>query len=318
MRHVPRPSNIVIVKIDDRSFDELRQRWPWPRSLHGLLIEHLHAAHPASFFRGKIAVIGVTAPSLQDVHATPVNGSDLMSGAEVEANTIWTAIHGNPLKSAPGWLALLAVVLAALAAPLAALRLGVFRTGIAAVVVALAYTLAVQLAFDSGWVVSLIFPLLALTLGAAGMIAASYRVASADRRLLGRAVHRRTEQLRDSQIEIITRLAQAANSRDSETRRHTERIGHLCERLALTLGFGPARAQMLRYASAMHDVGKVGISDRVLLKPGSLDAEEWKIMRSHTTKGAEILSGSSSPLIQMAETIARTHEHCDVRGTRTA
>jgi putative two-component system response regulator len=64
---------------------------------------------------------------------------------------------------------------------------------------------------------------------------------------------------------------------------------------------------MLRHASAMHDVGKIGIPDSVLLKPGKLDAGEWEIMRSHTTKGAEILAGSQSPLLQMAEAIARTH-----------
>jgi cyclic di-GMP phosphodiesterase len=64
---------------------------------------------------------------------------------------------------------------------------------------------------------------------------------------------------------------------------------------------------MLRHASALHDVGKIGIPDDVLLKPGALDPDEWRIMQSHTAKGAEILAGSNSPLIQMAEAIARTH-----------
>ncbi len=64
---------------------------------------------------------------------------------------------------------------------------------------------------------------------------------------------------------------------------------------------------MLRHASALHDVGKIGIPDNVLLKPGGLDPDEWRIMQSHTAKGAEILAGSTSPLIQMAEAIARTH-----------
>jgi putative two-component system response regulator len=64
---------------------------------------------------------------------------------------------------------------------------------------------------------------------------------------------------------------------------------------------------MLRQASALHDVGKIGIPDHILRKPGGLDDDEWVTMRSHTTKGAEILAGSSSPLIQMAETIAWTH-----------
>ena len=74
-------------------------------------------------------------------------------------------------------------------------------------------------------------------------------------------------------------------------------------------------AEMLRYASAMHDVGKIGTSDAILLKPGSLTYAEWEAMREHTTIGAAILAGSSSALIQMAETIALTHhERWDGRG----
>ena len=119
------------------------------------------------------------------------------------------------------------------------------------------------------------------------MLSASYFTASSDRRLLGWTVRRRTEQLRDAQIEVITRLVQAAESRDGDTGDHINRIGDLCERLALEIGIDPVKARMLRHASAMHDVGKIGIPDSVLLKPGTLDAEEWEIMRSHTTKGAE-------------------------------
>ena len=139
------------------------------------------------------------------------------------------------------------------------------------------------------------------------MLAGAYFTASSDRRLLGWTVRRRTEQLRDAQFEVIARLAQAAESRDGDTGEHIHRIGFLCERLALQIGFDPARAYMLRHASALHDVGKIGIPDNVLLKPGALDQDEWRIMQSHTAKGAEILAGSASPLIQMAEMIARTH-----------
>ena len=80
----------------------------------------LRGGVPASVFRGKIVVVGATAPSLQDLHATPTSGSDLMPGPEVQANAIWTALRGNPLTSAPGWLAVLAILVAALLAPLAA------------------------------------------------------------------------------------------------------------------------------------------------------------------------------------------------------
>jgi CHASE2 domain-containing sensor protein len=267
----------------------------------------LRGGVPASVFRGKIVVVGATAPSLQDLHATPTSGSDLMPGPEVQANAIWTALRGNPLTSAPGWLAALAILIAALLAPLAALRLGLIRATLIAVVVAAAYTVAAKLAFDAGVVIALTAPLAACALGTAGMLAASYVAARSEGRVLGWAVRRRTEQLRDAQFEVIARLAQAAESRDGDTGEHIHRIGYLCERLALRVGFDAARADMLRHASALHDVGKIGIPDIVLLKPGALDPDEWSIMQSHAVKGAEILAGSTSPLIQMAETIARTH-----------
>jgi response regulator RpfG family c-di-GMP phosphodiesterase len=166
---------------------------------------------------------------------------------------------------------------------------------------------AAQLAFNAGTVMSVAAPLLAFGLGLAGMLAASYSTASSERRVLGWTVRRRTEQLRDAQLEIITRLAQAAESRDHDTGQHIQRIGYLCERLALQVGLDATQARLLRHASALHDVGKIGIPDHILLKPGRLDDDEWEIMRSHTTKGAEILAGSTSPLIQMAESIAQTH-----------
>jgi response regulator RpfG family c-di-GMP phosphodiesterase len=150
-------------------------------------------------------------------------------------------------------------------------------------------------------------PLFALALGTAGMLVVSYLTANSERTVLGWAVRRRTEQLRDAQLEVITRLVQAAESRDGDTGDHINRIGRMCERLALEIGFDSARATMLRHASAMHDVGKIGIPDSVLLKPGTLDDAEWETMRSHAAKGAEILAGSASPMIQMAERIARTH-----------
>ena len=267
----------------------------------------LRGGVPASVFRGKIVVVGATAPSLQDFHATPTSGSDLMPGPEVQANAIWTALRGNPLTSAPGWLTALAILVAALLAPLTALRLGLIRATIVAVAVGAAYAVAAKLAFDAGVVIGLTGPLAASAVGTAGMLAASYVAARSEGRVLGWAVRRRTEQLRDAQFEVITRLAQAAESRDGDTGDHIHRIGDLCERLALRVGFDPARAHMLRHASALHDVGKIGIPDNVLLKPGALDADEWRIMQSHTAKGAEILAGSNSPLIQMAEAIARTH-----------
>jgi CHASE2 domain-containing sensor protein len=262
---------------------------------------------PAASFRGKIVVVGATAPSLQDLHATPTSGSDLMPGPEVQANAIWTALRGNPLRGAPSWWALLAVIIGALVAPVSALRLGVVKAGAVAVVVAAAFAVVAKLSFDKGVVIAVTAPLVACGLGTAGMLAAGYFTASSDRRVLGWTVRRRTEQLRDAQFEIVTRLAQAAESRDGDTGAHIHRIGYLCERLALQIGLDAVRAHMLRHASALHDVGKIGIPDGVLLKPGALERDEWIVMQSHTVKGAEILAGSTSPLIQMAEAIARTH-----------
>ena len=262
---------------------------------------------PASAFRGKVVVVGATAPSLQDLHATPTSGSELMPGPEVQANAIWTALHGNPLRSAPAWTAVIAILLGALLAPLLAFRVRVEAAAILAAGVAAAYAGLAQLAFDRGTVLAVTAPLFSLALGTAGMLVVSYLTANSERTVLGWAVRRRTEQLRDAQLEIITRLVQAAESRDGDTGDHINRIGRLCERLALEIGFDSARATMLRHASAMHDVGKIGIPDRVLLKPGTLDDAEWETMRSHTSKGAEILAGSASPIIQTAERIARTH-----------
>jgi CHASE2 domain-containing sensor protein len=262
---------------------------------------------PARVFRNKVVIVGATAPTLQDLHSTPVSGSDLMSGPETQANAIWTAMHGNPLQDAPGWLAIVAVLLAALAAPFLSLRFGVLRSGLAAVAIAAGYALGAQVAFNAGLVVSVTPPLLALALGTAAMIAASYLTANGERRHLGWIASRRTQQLRDAQLEIVTRLAQAAESRDADTGDHIERIGHLCERLALKLGLDPRQARLLRHASAMHDVGKIAIPDRILLKPGRFDEDERRIMETHAARGAEILSGSSSPLIQLAEQVALTH-----------
>jgi CHASE2 domain-containing sensor protein len=249
---------------------------------------------------GRIVVVGASAPTLQDVHQTSTASSHLMSGPEIQADAIWTALHDNPLQSAPAWLALLAVVLAALLAPLARLRLRPLTTTLAAIAAAGLYLLAAQLAFEHGLILDVVYPLLALLAGVVGMIAASYVLAFIERNQFSR-------QLRESQLELIQRLAQAVEYRDAETGGHIRRIGVLCERLARSIGWSERDAEMLRRASAMHDVGKIGIPDTILLKPGGLDEEEWRVVRAHTTIGAEILADSANPLVQMAERIALYH-----------
>ena len=265
-------------------------------------------------FAGKIVVVGAVAPTLQDVHATATGGGDAMSGAEVQANAIWTALHGNPLRGAPFWMALLAIAIGAGVAPLAGLRLGMVKVALVAGAVAAGYAVLAQVLFDKGTIVPVSYPLAAWTFALAGTIAVGYLRTSAESTevsarasMLELVVRRRTHQVREVQLEIVQRLAQAVESRDGDTGDHIHRMGHLCQRLGLAVGMSRADADLLRHASAMHDVGKIGIPDRVLLKPARLNIEEWKVMKSHTTRGAEILSGSEFPLVRTAEVIALTH-----------
>jgi putative two-component system response regulator len=108
-------------------------------------------------------------------------------------------------------------------------------------------------------------------------------------------------------LDSIRRLAIAAEFRDGDTAEHIERIGVFAGHLARHLHLTPSESEAIRYASPMHDVGKLGIPDAILLKPGRLDDAEWEVMKRHTTIGARILHGSPSPLLQMGETIALTH-----------
>jgi putative two-component system response regulator len=107
--------------------------------------------------------------------------------------------------------------------------------------------------------------------------------------VLERRVRERTEELWQTQVEVLQRLGVAIEWRDAETGRHIERIGAFCERLAVEVGMSAADAELLRHASALHDVGKVGIPDEILSKPGPLDPDEWETMKTHTTIGGNIL-----------------------------
>ena len=128
-----------------------------------------------------------------------------------------------------------------------------------------------------------------------------------DNELLEARVRERTEELRRTQLELVRRLGAAVEWRDADTGLHVDRIGRFCERLALAAGMSVPEAELLRQASVLHDVGKVGIPDRILNKPGPLDAHEWEVMKTHTTIGASILEGSESDLMGLARTVALTH-----------
>jgi putative two-component system response regulator len=120
-------------------------------------------------------------------------------------------------------------------------------------------------------------------------------------------VKERTLELENSRLEIIRRLGLAAEYKDNETGNHVLRMSLFSQMLGKAIGFTDDHAETLLNAAPMHDIGKIGIPDRVLLKPGKLDEEEWKIMQSHVEIGAELLSGSEHPLLSMARNIALTH-----------
>lgn len=108
-------------------------------------------------------------------------------------------------------------------------------------------------------------------------------------------------------LDTIRRLTVAAEYKDRTTAGHIERIGLYAEIVGRGMGLPPTRLEVLQHAAPMHDVGKLGIPDRILLKPGPLDEEEREVMNTHTTIGAEILTGSDSAVIQMGERIALAH-----------
>ncbi len=127
---------------------------------------------------------------------------------------------------------------------------------------------------------------------------------------LGRMYHERNEALREvtrAHHEALLRLALAADFRDDDTGVHMVRIGYLAEAMALALGESPAYASMLRRAAPMHDVGKIGISDAVLKKPGAYDPGERAEMNRHAEMGAGILGRSRIPLFRLAAEVALTH-----------
>jgi putative two-component system response regulator len=124
---------------------------------------------------------------------------------------------------------------------------------------------------------------------------------------LEESVRERTRELADAHLEIVGRLARAAEYRDDNTGEHTRRVGRLSGELARMLGYDADAVEMIERAAALHDVGKVGVPDAILLKPGPLTPAEIEIMRTHAVVGAKILSNSRAPLLRMAEAIALTH-----------
>ncbi|MDQ3987558.1 MAG: response regulator [Actinomycetota bacterium] len=122
-----------------------------------------------------------------------------------------------------------------------------------------------------------------------------------------RELEQAQQDVRKSREETIYRLSIAAEFRDDETARHIQRMSRYCSMLARRLGADEQRSELIRLSSVMHDVGKIGIPDQILLKPNPLDDEEREIMERHAELGHRILAGSESDLLDLASTIALTH-----------
>ena len=133
--------------------------------------------------------------------------------------------------------------------------------------------------------------------------------------ILEAKVRDRTRELEAAQIEIIERLARAAEFRDDNTGQHTERVGQMAALLARQIGLSDTQVSLIRRAAPLHDVGKIGIPDSILMKLGKLTPEEFELVKTHTTIGARILSGSRFTILRLAEEIAyHHHERWDGSG----
>lgn len=125
--------------------------------------------------------------------------------------------------------------------------------------------------------------------------------------LLERQVLERTLELEESRLEVLERLARAAEFRDDDTGQHTRRVGRIARCIAEGVGASRSEVDVIARAAPLHDVGKIGVPDQILLKPGKLTPEEFQVMQQHSSIGAEILAGGRSSLIQHAADIARHH-----------
>lgn len=125
--------------------------------------------------------------------------------------------------------------------------------------------------------------------------------------ILEEKVRQRAQALHDTRLQVIRHLGRAAEYRDNETGLHIIRMSKIAVVIAEAAGLDASECDLLLNAAPMHDIGKIGIPDHILLKPGKLDAEEWEIMQTHAQIGADILAADDSDLMSMAHDIALTH-----------
>ncbi|MEI7986949.1 MAG: HD domain-containing phosphohydrolase [Armatimonadota bacterium] len=142
-----------------------------------------------------------------------------------------------------------------------------------------------------------------------------YKEMTLENDLLEQRVLARTKELEEVQLEVVDRLGLATEYRDDDTKAHTGRVGEMASKLAKAMDLPPRFSHLLRLAAPLHDIGKIGISDLILLKEGKLTDEEYETMKKHCEIGASILSGSKSEILQLAQEIAISHhERWDGRG----
>ena len=135
----------------------------------------------------------------------------------------------------------------------------------------------------------------------------AHRLVHNQKTMLEDMVRVRTEELRHTRLQVVQRLGMAAEYRDEETGNHILRMSHISALLARAIGWSEADCDLILNASPMHDIGKIGIPDAILLKPGKFEPHEWEIMKSHATIGEKLLDGDDSDLMRMAREIAVTH-----------
>ena len=135
----------------------------------------------------------------------------------------------------------------------------------------------------------------------------AHRMVNDQKDVLEEMVRVRTEELHQTRLQVVRRLGQAAEFRDNETGLHIVRMSQYATLLARSLGWNDADCELMLNASPMHDIGKIGIPDAILLKPGKLEPHEWAIMQTHAQLGADLLAGDDTRLLRLAHEIALNH-----------
>jgi putative two-component system response regulator len=135
----------------------------------------------------------------------------------------------------------------------------------------------------------------------------AHRLVHDQKSVLEEMVRARTDELRQTRLQVVRCLGRAAEYRDNETGLHIIRMSQVSALLARSMGWADDMCELMLHASPMHDVGKIGICDAILLKPGKLTPEEFEIMKTHASIGADMLHGDDSELLKLARTIALAH-----------